>query len=44
MKQTIEKLSRGIVEYEAPKMEVSVSTIEISVEADTTFDGELDIV
>lgn len=44
MKQTIEKLSRGIVEYEAPKMEVSVSTIEISVEADTTFDGEFDIV
>ena len=43
MKELIGKLSRGIIEYDLPEAEVSVTTIEKTVEAGTVFRGSFEI-
>ncbi len=43
MKELIDKLSLGIIEYESPTMQVSVSKIEISANANASFEGSFDI-
>lgn len=43
MKELIGKLSRGIIEYDLPEAEVSVTSIEKNIEAGTNFRGSFDV-
>lgn len=43
MKELIGKLSRGQIEYALPKADVSVTSIEQSIEAGTVFDASFDV-
>ncbi len=43
MKELIDKLSLGIIEYESPIMQVSISKIEIAVNANASFNDSFDI-
>ena len=40
MRETVGKISRGIIEYNTPVLEVSDSVIEQNIESGTTFTGE----
>ncbi|SHI58968.1 DUF5717 family protein [Parasporobacterium paucivorans] len=43
MKEFIAKLSKGIFEYGVPEIEVSISSIELDLEADVVFKGSFEI-
>ncbi len=43
MKDIINKLSEGIVDYDVPILEASVYSIDLSIEAGSVFDGEFEI-
>lgn len=43
MKELIGKLSRGIIEYDLPEAEVSVTSIEKNIEAGADFRGSFDV-
>lgn len=43
MKELIGKLSRGIIEYELPEADVSITSIEKNIEAGTNFRGSFDV-
>lgn len=43
MKELIGKLSRGIIEYNLPEVEVSVTDIDKSIEAGELYHGSFEI-
>ncbi|MDE7432570.1 MAG: hypothetical protein K2N34_11755, partial [Lachnospiraceae bacterium] len=43
MKELIGKLSRGIIEYELPEADISITSIERNIEAGTNFRGSFEV-